>query len=439
MAFISCAAKGPPMTTTPTSGAADLRATFSEMLVDLPNTEPFTLFKAGFDAALAAGQATAAQAVVLDDVAALVRAAQAFVLEPDSHKKKLELEAMAWGPLAAATQPAPVLWLSPEQFANFMDTDEAPFGKYIPARKTSAGKFTMPLFAALAPAQPVAEPAGAVSEMVKFTDQSTANPIEKARRYLAHVANKKPNNPYFFDDGYPRESIADDAAAALSVLEQLAASRGQAPAGTTEPTEQQILEAAEKAGLWPNTVHSWIPAFHRYHKELAKAQPAPAQAAEPVAVVVPCYTPSGKRVALCSAKQDLPIGTKLYAAPQPSPTAPATQQPEGDVVAYLDVGANGYLDLGSELSEDALQQLPKGRHALVIAGTYGIDGYVAAPQPSYTAQAADSVQEDAARYRWLREGNDAKHGAAWHVAVNLYGCEWDAAIDAARARLEGKP
>ena len=43
----------------------------------------------------------------------------------------------------------------------------------------------------------------------------------------------------------------------------------------------------------------------------------PAQAAEPVAVVVPCYTPSGKRVALCSAKQDLPIGTQLYTAPQP--------------------------------------------------------------------------------------------------------------------------
>ena len=41
------------------------------------------------------------------------------------------------------------------------------------------------------------------------------------------------------------------------------------------------------------------------------------------------------------------------------------------------------------------------------------------------------LEKDAARYRWLREGNDAKHGAAWHVAVNLYGCEWDAAIDAA--------
>lgn len=52
------------MTNTPTSGAADLRATFSEMLVDLPNTEPYTLFQAGFDAALAAGRATAAQAGV---------------------------------------------------------------------------------------------------------------------------------------------------------------------------------------------------------------------------------------------------------------------------------------------------------------------------------------------------------------------------------------
>lgn len=51
-------------------------------------------------------------------------------------------------------------------------------------------------------------------------------------------------------------------------------------------------------------------------------QPAPQQEVqEPVAVVVPCYTPSGKRVALYSAKQDLPIGTQLYTSPQPSPAA----------------------------------------------------------------------------------------------------------------------
>ena len=62
---------------------------------------------------------------------------------------------------ATATQPAPVLWVSPEQFANFMDADEAQFGRYVPARKTCTGNFTMPLFAA--PAQPAAEPANADS------------------------------------------------------------------------------------------------------------------------------------------------------------------------------------------------------------------------------------------------------------------------------------
>jgi len=72
--------------------------------------------------------------------------------------------------------------------------------------------------------------------------------------------------------------IMAEAARRLEAHGKDRASHGQAPAGATEPTEQQILEAAEKAGLWPNTVHSWIPAFHRYHKELAKAQPAPAQA-----------------------------------------------------------------------------------------------------------------------------------------------------------------
>ena len=34
-----------------------------------------------------------------------------------------------------------------------------------------------------------------------------------------------------------------------------------------------------------------------------------------VASVVPCYTPSGKRVALLTEYQHLPIGTKLYADP----------------------------------------------------------------------------------------------------------------------------
>ena len=50
-----------------------------------------------------------------------------------------------------------------------------------------------------------------------------------------------------------------------------------------------------------------------------------------------------------------------------------------EAVAYLDIGAGGYIDLGSDVPEDQLLALPKGRHALAIIGTYGIDGYVAAP------------------------------------------------------------
>ncbi len=79
-----------------------------------------------------------------------------------------------------------------------------------------------------------------------------------------------------------------------------------------------------------------------------------------------------------------------------------------------------------------------GPHRAVRLVEVGDAGFTAGQMVAYAdathaARAqADSVLEDAARYRWLREGNDAKHGAAWHVAVNLYGCEWDAAIDTAR-------
>jgi hypothetical protein len=61
-------------------------------------------------------------------------------------------------------------------------------------------------------------------------------------------------------------------------------------------------------------------------------------------------------------------------------------------VAYLDIGAGGYVDLGSELSADALAELPKGRHMLAIIGTYGVDGYTAAPQLAQAEQ-SKAVQE----------------------------------------------
>lgn len=56
---------------------------------------------------------------------------------------------------------------------------------------------------------------------VDFTDQSTASPTEKARRVPTHLAN--PKDPrYFFDDGFPRAELHQDAAAALAVLNSLA-------------------------------------------------------------------------------------------------------------------------------------------------------------------------------------------------------------------------
>lgn len=54
-------------------------------------------------------------------------------------------------------------------------------------------------------------------------------------------------------------------------------------------------------------------------------------------------------------------------------------QASAEPVGYLDIGAGGYLDIGSDLGDEELMKLPKGRHMLGIVGTYGIDGYVPAP------------------------------------------------------------
>lgn len=95
-------------------------------------------------------------------------------------------------------------------------------------------------------------------------------------------------------------------------------------------------------------------------------------------------------------------GVKLNMT-QPAPAAVAGPS---EAVAYLDIGTGGYLDLGTDLADEALSRLPKGRHALVIAGTYGIYGYTAAstPQSAPPPQAAPAgVLEDAARWHWMAE------------------------------------
>ncbi len=76
------------------------------------------------------------------------------------------------------------------------------------------------------------------SDAVKFPDQSTADPVEKARRYLKAMGDQGTNSAYFFEDGYPKRESAQGALATLAVLEWLAATptTPPAPAAVAEPS-----------------------------------------------------------------------------------------------------------------------------------------------------------------------------------------------------------
>ena len=43
----------------------------------------------------------------------------------------------------------------------------------------------------------------------------------------------------------------------------------------------------------------------------------------------------------------------------------------------------------------------------------------------------EAAEKDAARYQWLRDGNDYKSSQASHIARYCYGLEWNNLIDAA--------
>lgn len=103
---------------------------------------------------------------------------------------------------------------------------------------------------------------------------------------------------------------------------------------------------------------------------------------EPVAEIVSFGGPDLKEVAWKKGKMSA-LGSKLYDLPgaQPAPSVPdgwklvpIEQTPTA--VAYLDLGVGGYMDIGTDLTDEELATLPKGRHMLGIIGTYGVDGYV---------------------------------------------------------------
>ena len=91
---------------------------------------------------------------------------------------------------------------------------------------------------------------------------------------------------------------------------------------------------------------------------------------EPVAEMVPCHTPSGKRVAVISRFQHLPIGTKLYTHPQP-----AAQDAEPDmfwdadnreIFAYDIEEIVSEYDPGQIVSIECAQRLPSFRVLVTV-------------------------------------------------------------------------
>lgn len=128
---------------------------------------------------------------------------------------------------------------------------------------------------------------------------------------------------------------------------------------------------------------------------------------------------------------------------------PATR---AEPVAYLDLGVGGYMDVGTDLTDEQLAALPKGRHMLGIIGTYGVDGYTATPVAAQVPAA--SIKRDAEFDQFLTDVMTAAglvtHGrrckalgerlGAWCMKYRLQApaANGDRAIDAALAKATGQ-
>ena len=80
----------------------------------------------------------------------------------------------------------------------------------------------------------------------------------------------------------------------------------------------RAVQLRESSGAWFTAADMATAAAQGFREGQAAELAAMRAGGEPVAEMVPCYTPSGKRVAVISRFQHLPIGTKLYTHPQPA-------------------------------------------------------------------------------------------------------------------------
>lgn len=138
---------------------------------------------------------------------------------------------------------------------------------------------------AASPTPPAEQQAGATtSETVPFVDKSTADPVEKARRYLTAMGDNRLHSTYFFDDGFPKQESASDALATLAILEQLAAPQQAAPkAAPGAPAAIKMVGYGGCTGINDYLMSDGTIKTMRQHEVVWRETPLQAVAGEPVA------------------------------------------------------------------------------------------------------------------------------------------------------------
>ena len=254
--------------------------------------------------------------------------------------------------------------------------------------------------------------------------------------------------PYCYEFREPKERYTTDQMRAFADdTHALRASHGQAPAHVLHLVQDAFAEVAmaypkafalHKVGLADTAVRK------------ALATPSPQAAQQAPAGATPWRSAVLDLIDECpglTMEQDRWLSRRVKeidfaSAPRPTaqaaPAAGAVAGSDGrmsDELRSLIEGMSVSVDVSTGDHDAGHRYFGTVTEVMECQGDkHGVTLLVQDAEPNFAptpAPPADSVLEDAARYRWLREGNDAIHGAAWHVAVNLYGCEWDAAIDAA--------